>query len=133
MNHLPPQPLKITLGSLQFYSTSTTPVAGTVATTMKTLLIEDLPPVSMTPVVHPELRISLRIFKKIRNGPNGILRGLGETDSRKKPEVENLMALSFRFHSLQSYMQCPSINSLSNSRRFSPSSFAYSTVDMFFQ
>jgi hypothetical protein len=40
-----------------------------------------LPPVSATPVVHLELRISPRIFEKIRNGPIGILRGLGETDS----------------------------------------------------
>ncbi len=31
-----------------------------------------LPPVSTTPVVHLELRISPRIFEKIRNGPNGI-------------------------------------------------------------
>ncbi len=31
-----------------------------------------------------ELHISPRIFEKIRNGPNGIIRGLGETDSRKK-------------------------------------------------
>jgi hypothetical protein len=47
-------------------------------------LIEDffhLPPVSTTPVVYLELRISPRIFEKIRNGPIGILRGLGETDS----------------------------------------------------
>jgi len=28
-----------------------------------------------------ELRISPRIFEKNQNGPNGILRGLGETDS----------------------------------------------------
>ncbi len=40
-----------------------------------------LPPVSTTPatnlppVVHLELRISPRIFEKIRNGPNSILRG----------------------------------------------------------
>jgi hypothetical protein len=46
-----------------------------------------LPPVSLTPVANIELRISLRIFEKIRNGPNGILRGLGEIDSRKKPEA----------------------------------------------
>jgi hypothetical protein len=39
-----------------------------------------LPPVSTTPVVNLDLRISSRIFEKIRNGPNGILRGLGETD-----------------------------------------------------
>jgi hypothetical protein len=45
--------------------------------------------------VYPELRITLRIFEKIRNGPNGILKGLEETDSWKKPgEVENLVALS---------------------------------------
>ncbi len=37
----------------------------------------------------------LRKFsKKIRNGPNGILRGLGETKSWKIPEVKNLVALS---------------------------------------
>jgi hypothetical protein len=61
-------------------------------------LIEDffhLSPVSTTKVVHFELRIPPRIFEKIQNGPNGILRGLGETDSYKKPEVENLVALSF--------------------------------------
>jgi hypothetical protein len=53
-----------------------------------------LPPVSLTPVANLELRISPRIFEKIRNGPNGILRGLGETDSRKKPEAKNLVTLS---------------------------------------
>ncbi len=52
-----------------------------------------LPPVSVTPVVHLELLISLRIFAKIRNGPNGIVRGLGKR-FKKKPEVENLVALS---------------------------------------
>jgi hypothetical protein len=38
--------------------------------------------------------IDPRIFEKLRNGPNGILRGLGETDSRKKPEAKNLVTLS---------------------------------------
>ncbi len=38
----------------------------------------------MTPVVHLELWISLRIFEKIQNGLNGMLRGLGETDSWNK-------------------------------------------------
>jgi hypothetical protein len=64
---------------------------------LQIFLIEDffhLPPVSMTPVVHLELSISLRIFEKIQNDSNGIFRGLGETDSCKKPEVENLVALS---------------------------------------
>jgi hypothetical protein len=32
-------------------------------------------------VVHLDLRISPRIFKKIRNDPNVIIRGLGEGDS----------------------------------------------------
>jgi hypothetical protein len=41
----------------------------------------NLPPVSLTPVVHHDLRISTRIFEKIRNNPNRILWGWGETDS----------------------------------------------------
>ncbi len=53
-----------------------------------------LPPVSLTPVANIELRISPRIFEKIRNGPNDIIRGLGETGSRKKPEAKNLVTLS---------------------------------------
>jgi hypothetical protein len=47
-------------------------------------MIEDflhLPPVSLTPVANLELRICPRIFEKIRNDHNSILRGLGETDS----------------------------------------------------
>jgi hypothetical protein len=50
---------------------------------IKIFLIEvffHLPPVSATPVVILELRISPRIFEKIRNGHNGILWGWGETD-----------------------------------------------------
>ncbi len=52
----------------------------------KTSLINDffhLPLISRTLVVHLELRIYPRIFGKIRNGPNGILRGLGKIDSWK--------------------------------------------------
>jgi hypothetical protein len=48
---------------------------------MQIFLIEDffhLPLVSTTPVVHLELRMSPRIFEKIRNGRNGKLKGLGE-------------------------------------------------------
>jgi hypothetical protein len=37
---------------------------------------------STTPVVHLELRISLRIIEKIRIGHNWILRGVGETDEK---------------------------------------------------
>jgi hypothetical protein len=64
---------------------------------IKHFLIEDffhLPLVSTTPVVHVELQISPRIFEKIRNGPSGIIRGLGETDPCRKPDVKNLVALS---------------------------------------
>jgi hypothetical protein len=39
------------------------------------------PPVSTTPVANLELQISQQIFEKNRNSPNGILKGLGETDS----------------------------------------------------
>jgi hypothetical protein len=53
-----------------------------------------LPPVSTTPVANLELRISPRIFEKIRSSPNGIIRSLGETDSRKKPEAKTLVTLS---------------------------------------
>jgi hypothetical protein len=48
----------------------------------------------LTPVANLELRISPRIFEKIRNSPKVIIRGLGETDSRKKPEAKNLVTLS---------------------------------------
>jgi hypothetical protein len=47
----------------------------------------NLPPVSLTPVaylppvVHLDLRISPRIFGKIRNDPNVVFKGLREGDS----------------------------------------------------
>ncbi len=43
---------------------------------------------STTPAINTKLRISSRIFVKIRSGPNWIRRGPGETDSWKKPELE---------------------------------------------
>jgi hypothetical protein len=43
--------------------------------------VANLPPVSLTPVVHLDLGISPRIFEKIRNDPNVIIMGLGEGDS----------------------------------------------------
>jgi hypothetical protein len=49
---------------------------------------------NLPPVVHLDLQISPRIFEKIRNDPNAIIRGLGEDDSRKKPEAKNLVTLS---------------------------------------
>ncbi len=52
-----------------------------------------------TPVVHLELR---REYLKIWNGPYGVLRGFGETDSWKKHEVENLVALSLEVFNVRS-------------------------------
>ncbi len=49
-----------------------------------TTLVANLPSVPLTPLVHIDLRISPRVFEKILICPNGILGGLGETDSRKK-------------------------------------------------
>ncbi len=63
-----------------------------------------LPTVSLTPVANLQLRISPRIFKKIRNGPDGIIRGLGETDSRKKPEAKNLVTLSLLIRGFLSFL-----------------------------
>jgi hypothetical protein len=56
--------------------------------------VATLPPVSLIPVVHLDLRISPQIFEKLRNGANGILWGWVETDSWKKPEEKNLVILS---------------------------------------
>jgi hypothetical protein len=42
-----------------------------------------LPPVSLTPVANLELRISPQIFEKFRNGPDGIIRGLGKLIQEK--------------------------------------------------
>ncbi len=56
--------------------------------------VANLLPVSLTPVVHLDLRISPRIFEKIRNDPIVIIRGLEEGDSWKKPEAKNLVTLS---------------------------------------
>ncbi len=70
---------------------------------IKTFLIEvhkppvSTTPVSTTPVVHLELRISPRLFEKIRNDPNVvyvIFGDWGEDDSWKKPEAKNLATLS---------------------------------------
>ncbi len=49
-------------------------------------------PVSLTPLKNIHSQISPRIFEKIQNGPNGILGCLVDTDSCKKPEVENLVS-----------------------------------------
>jgi len=85
-----PKPLKISFGPLKKFAEifvsqgapllSMTPVAN--------LPPFHLPPVSTTALVHLELRIYPRIFQKVRIGANGILRGLVETDLRKKPEVK---------------------------------------------
>jgi len=74
---------------------------------IKRFLMQDfshLPPVSTTPVVNLELRISPRIFEKFRSGPNGILWGWGETDWCKKTRSEksrDTVPLSWFFDSLK--------------------------------
>jgi hypothetical protein len=53
---------------------------------------------SMTPVMRLELRISPRIFGKSRNVPNGILRGLGETNLIiLKVKAYKIVLLKIRF------------------------------------
>ncbi len=71
--------------NLYFFNSTTKRCPNTIT---ETFLIEDffhLPLVSMTPVVHLELRISQRFFEKIWNGPNGLMvySCLGQTDSWK--------------------------------------------------
>jgi hypothetical protein len=43
--------------------------------------LNSLLPVSLTPVININSRISPRIFEKIQNDSIGILGGLGDTDS----------------------------------------------------
>jgi hypothetical protein len=54
--------------------------------------MNSLSPVSLTPVININSQISPRIFEKIQKGSNGIFGGLGDTDSLKKLEVENLVS-----------------------------------------
>jgi hypothetical protein len=39
--------------------------------------VVNLPPVSVTSAMQPELRMSSRIFKEIRNGADGIIKEAG--------------------------------------------------------
>jgi hypothetical protein len=43
----------------------------------------NLPPVSLTPVVHLEVRISPRIFEKIRNDPDVFIKSWGKVIHEK--------------------------------------------------
>jgi hypothetical protein len=88
MNQFPPRPRVLHLDRLEFFRKFAEIFASLGAPPVSTT------PVSLTPVANLELRISPRIFEKIRNDPNGIIRGLGETDSRKIPEAKNLVTLS---------------------------------------
>jgi hypothetical protein len=47
-----------------------------------------------TLLLHPDLRISQRIFEKNRNESKALIRGPGEDDLWKKPEAKNLVTLS---------------------------------------
>jgi hypothetical protein len=61
---------------------------------MESIKIQDeaQSPVSMTPAINTKVRISPRVYVRTQNDPVGFLRGPGETDSREKPEDENLMS-----------------------------------------
>ncbi len=64
---------------------------------MKAFMIEDffhLPPLSTTPVVHLELRISPRIFEKFETALMVYSGAWGKLIHEKKLEVENLGTLS---------------------------------------
>jgi hypothetical protein len=99
MNHLTPSHRNYIRVISNFFLKFAEIFASEGAPPVSTTPAANLPPMSTTPVVHLELRISPRICEKIRNGPNGILRGLGETDS-EKTEVENLVALSLSMYSV---------------------------------
>ncbi len=55
-------------------------------------IFSHLSPVSLTPLINIHSRKSPWIFEKIWDGPNGVLRGPGDTDSWKKLEAENLLS-----------------------------------------
>jgi hypothetical protein len=69
MNQCPPGPQVFQWSHFEFFRKFAEIIAN-----------ECLSPVSLTPVINIHSRLSPRIFEKIRNGPNGILRGLGDTD-----------------------------------------------------
>jgi hypothetical protein len=50
---------------------------------------------SLTPVVHLEMRISWQIFEKNPNGAKGIIRGRGEDKS--KTDFKNLVTSLFKY------------------------------------
>ncbi len=69
-------------GNINCSPVSTTPAINFLPVSLTPL--NSLSPVSLTPVININSQISLRIFKKIQKGSNGILGGLGDTDSWKK-------------------------------------------------
>jgi hypothetical protein len=64
-----------------------------VSTTL-VVLMANLPLLSLITGVHLDLQIYPQIFENIQNDPDAIIRGLGEDDSRKKPEAKRLVTLS---------------------------------------
>jgi hypothetical protein len=53
-----------------------------------------LPPVSTTPAANLPPMATISACRHLKVNLNGIIRGLGETGSRKKPEAKNLLTLS---------------------------------------
>jgi hypothetical protein len=52
--------------------------------------VANLPPVSLMPVMHLDLRISPRIFEKMRNGPNELLCRAGGKLIHEKNQKQNI-------------------------------------------
>ena len=76
---------------------------------IKIFLIEDffhLPPVSATPVVNLELRISPRIFEKIRNGPNRTLWGWGKLIHKKTSSKKSRDTVPLRIDCCPMSIRC---------------------------
>ncbi len=74
---------------------------------LKNSLLEDffhLPPVSLTPVVHLEPRISPRIFEKNRNGRNAILRCLGKLIHEKNQKSKISWHCPFKKNLVKKYL-----------------------------
>ncbi len=66
-------PVSTTLAKLVANLPPVSLIPATILPPVSLTPVTNFPPVSLIPVVHLYLRISPRIFEKIRNSPNGIL------------------------------------------------------------
>ncbi len=85
--------------------------------------LNSLLPVSLTPVINKNSRISPRIFEKIQNGSNGILGGLEDTRVRLPLIYESLQKLTF--FTLNVLFRRKACSSIGSSRIDIPCYFLY--------